>query len=172
MSEFVQAVSSGTGIIIFLAVQFLAMFIIPVGLPGTFVQVAAAGVMAFATDKIGWGAVALFLVMALIGEGIEFLSGRWGTRKFGGSSKAGWGALIGGIIGAIVGVPVPVIGSVIGAFLGTFIGAVTGEMIHQKKLEPNVRVGVGAVVGRAIAVAVKLSLAMIILILSIVFVVT
>ena len=33
------------------------------------------------------------------------------ARRYGGSKRAGWGALAGGLIGAVVGVPVPIIGS-------------------------------------------------------------
>jgi uncharacterized protein len=170
MSEVLNAVSSGTGVLVFFLAQIAGLFIIPIGLPGTFLQVGAAAVMAASTGRIGWLWVGLFLVIALIGEGIEFLSGQWGAKRFGGSKKAAWGALIGGFVGVLIGVPVPIIGSVIAAFIGTFAGSIVGEMIHQKSNAPNLKVGIGAVIGRAIGVGVKMSLGFIILIISVVLI--
>ena len=116
----------GLGLALFFVVQLVALAIVPLGLPGTFVQVGAAAVLTLASDgaHLGWWWVGTFLVLALVGEVVEFLSGQWGARRFGGSSAAAWGALAGGLIGAIVGgIPVPVVGSVIASFIGTFVGA-------------------------------------------------
>jgi uncharacterized protein YqgC (DUF456 family) len=143
---------------------------IPLGLPGTFLQVASAAVLAAATDgvRIGWGWVGVFLTLALVGEGIEFLSGQWGARRFGGSRASAWGALVGGLVGAVVGgIPLPLIGSMIMAFVGTFVGALVGEMYARRAVAPDLRVALGAVLGRAIGVATKLSLAFVMLIVSI-----
>jgi len=108
----------------------------------------------------------MFLGLALVGEVVEFLSGQWGTRRFGGSRRAGWGALIGGIIGAVVGgIPIPVIGAIVMSFVGTFVGALVGEMSAQRAA-PDVRVGLGALLGRAIGVATKLGIGMVIFITS------
>jgi uncharacterized protein len=173
MQEFWNVLSSSLWLILFFVINVAALFIIPIGLPGTFLQVLAAALLVIATGGqfMAWKWVLIFLALALIGEGIEFLSGQWGAKRFGGSNKAAWGALIGGIVGALIGVPVPVIGSVIAAFIGTFAGAILGEMHHQKSREPNLRVGMGAVIGRAIGVAAKLSIGLIILILSVAVVV-
>jgi uncharacterized protein len=125
----------------------------------------------FATsgEKMGWIWVAFFAVLGIVGEAIEFISGQWGAKRFGGSHGAAWGALIGGLLGAIFGgavIPIPVIGSLIMSFFGTFAGAIAGEMHVQRSREPNVRVGFGAVLGRALGVGFKLFIGFLIALLS------
>jgi uncharacterized protein len=142
---------------------------IPLGLPGLWLQIAACVTLVLASDgaRLGWGWVAVFGGLAIVGEIAEFLSGQWGARRFGGSRAAGWGALIGGIAGAIVGgIPIPVLGAVVMSFVGTFAGAIAGEMWARRHGALDLRIGFGAVLGRAIGVATKLALALVILILS------
>lgn len=163
-----MTVAAGVGLALFFFVQLAALVMIPLGLPGTFVQVGAAVALALASGGtlLGWGWVGIFVGLALVGEVIELLSGQWGTRRFGGSRRAGWGALIGGLVGMVVGgIPIPVIGAIVMSFVGTFVGAVIGEMSAQGAT-PDVRVGLGAVIGRAIGVAVKLGIGMVILVTS------
>jgi hypothetical protein len=153
-------------------VQVAGIVLIPFGLPGTFVQLAAAIVLAAATggQLLGWGWVAVFVVLTLFGELVEFLSGQWGARRFGGSPRAAWGALIGGVAGAVVGgIPIPVIGSIVMSFVGTFLGALIGELSATAR-RPELRVGFGAVVGRVVGVAVKLGIGMAMLVTSVVVV--
>jgi uncharacterized protein YqgC (DUF456 family) len=159
----------GLGVALYFVVHVLAVLMIPVGLPGTFVQVGAALALTLLTDgaRLGWTWVVVFFGLALVGEAIEFVSGQWGARRFGGSRHAAWGALIGGLVGAIVGgIPVPIIGSVIASFIGTFVGALAGEMYGRRAASLDLRVGIGAIVGRVIGVATKLSIAFFMLIVS------
>jgi uncharacterized protein YqgC (DUF456 family) len=159
----------GLGVALYFAVLVVAVLMIPVGLPGTFVQVGAALALTVLTDgaRLGWTWVLVFLGLALVGEAVEFVSGQWGARRFGGSRHAAWGALIGGIVGAVVGgIPVPIVGSVIASFIGTFVGALAGEMYGRQTASLELRVGIGAVVGRVIGVATKLSIAFFVLIVS------
>ena len=155
-------------LVIFFIAHAAGLVLIPLGLPGTFLQVLAAAALALATARISWLWVGVFLGMALAGELIDLLAGQWGAQRFGGSKSAAWGALLGGLAGALVGgIPIPLIGNIIMAFAGTFAGALLGEMRHQKKLTPDLRVGLGAILGRAVGVAAKLSLGIIILIISV-----
>jgi uncharacterized protein YqgC (DUF456 family) len=157
------------GLFAFFAVQIVALLMIPLGLPGLWLQIAACVAVVLASDgaRLGWGWVAVFGGLAIVGEVVEFLSGQWGARRFGGSHAAGWGALAGGIAGAFVGgIPIPVLGAVVMSFVGTFAGAVAGEMWARRHSAPDLRIGLGAVLGRAIGVATKLALALVILILS------
>jgi uncharacterized protein YqgC (DUF456 family) len=168
VTEALRLLGQSAGVALFFLTQLVALVMIPLGLPGTFVQVGAIAVMTLATGgaRMGWGWVALALGLALVGELVEFLSGQWGARRWGGSRRAAWGALIGGIVGAFVGgIPVPVVGSVVMSFIGTFAGAILGEL-SATRAAPNLRVGYGALVGRAVGVATKLSLALVILIMS------
>jgi len=145
-----------------LSLAGLAM--IPLGLPGLWVMVV--GILAY-----GWltgfrtvsvATIAIVLALAFIGEIIENWIGFRYAKRYGGSSRSGWGALIGGLIGAVIGVPVAVIGSVIGAFLGSFIGAALFEYTNSRHAGVATRAGWGAVVGRAAGAAVKIALGVII----------
>jgi uncharacterized protein YqgC (DUF456 family) len=125
--------------------------------------------MAILSDgtRMSWTWVVVFALLALFGEAVEFFCGQWGARRFGGSRAAGWGALAGGIIGAFVGgIPLPIVGALLMSFFGTFVGAIAGEMWQRGQLEPDLRVGTGALVGRVVGVATKLCVAFVILILS------
>ena len=137
-------------------VMFLSLMLIPLGLPGTWVMIAAGmGYGYLAGDGIGFPTLVIVFALAIIGELIEFTLAARYTRKYGGSRRAGWGAIIGGIIGAIVGVPVPIIGSVIGAFAGAFLGALVAERTRGGTTGNATRVATGALIGRAAAVAAK-----------------
>ena len=145
-------------VLLFAAVLLLSLFLIPLGLPGTWIMLGAAiGYDALMPgDPVGWFTIGATMVLAAIAEVFEFtLSTRY-TKKYGGSRRAGWGAIIGGIVGAIVGVPVPIIGSVIGAFAGSFIGALVAEYSRREATAGTAtRVATGALIGRVVAAAMK-----------------
>lgn len=149
-------------VIILIVVLVGAMMLIPLGLPGTWVMVGAALVYDIAVQGgIGTVTVAGTAVLALIGELLEFsLAARY-TRRYGGSRRAGWGAILGGLVGAFVGVPVPVIGPVIGAFLGAFLGALAAEWTVRGDHRAATRVATGALLGRVAAAAMKVALGMV-----------
>src|SRR6185436_13796029 len=131
-----------SGAIAIVLVQVVALCMIPLGLPGTWLQVIAAAVAVWVMDRPR-GGVLVLIGLAIVGEIAETLSGRWGARRFGGSRRAAWGALIGGFAGLFVGTPVPVVGSLVMSFVGTFAGALAGEMMERGRLAPELRVGVG-----------------------------
>jgi uncharacterized protein len=141
--------------------QVAGLFLIPFGLPGTWVQVLALGVFAWSTGftTVGWVTIGVVAVLAVIAEILEFMLGGRFAQKYGGSRRAGWGAILGGLVGAFVGIPVPIIGSVIGAFVGAFVGAALLELTARPEWRSEwrgaVRVGWGAFVGRLAAVALK-----------------
>jgi uncharacterized protein YqgC (DUF456 family) len=152
-------------VLVFAAVLLLCLFLIPIGLPGTWTMVGAAfGYDAIVGgNPIGWVTIVATAILALIAEIFEFaLSTRY-TRKYGGSRRAGWGAIIGGIVGAIVGVPVPIIGSVIGAFVGSFVGALIAEYTRREATAGTAtRVATGALIGRVVAAAMKTGIGVVI----------
>jgi uncharacterized protein YqgC (DUF456 family) len=144
------------------------ILMVPLGLPGLWVMLAAAIMYWLVIPAGGVGLVTVLAAGAIVivAEVLEYaISGRY-TRKYGGSSRASWGAILGGLAGAVVGVPVPVVGSLFGAFVGAFVGAFIGEMTMRRedRGEP-VRVATGALVGRAVAAAVKSGLGLVVAIL-------
>jgi uncharacterized protein YqgC (DUF456 family) len=138
----------------------VGLALIPLGLPGLWVILL--GIMGYGwlTDFSTLSAwlIGLVVALAFLGEIFESWIGFRYAQRYGGSRRAGWGALVGGLIGAVVGVPVPIIGSVIGGFLGAFLGAALFEFSHAPKTGTAARAGWGAVLGRAAAAAGKMAI--------------
>jgi hypothetical protein len=136
------------------------LLLIPFGLPGLWVIVLGIIGYGWLTDFHSMSALFLGGVIAFAGLG-EIVEARIGfsyARRYGGSGRAGWGALLGGLAGAVVGVPVPIIGSVVGGFIGAFIGAAVFEYTLARRSDVAARAGWGAVLGRAVAAAVKMAI--------------
>lgn len=138
--------------LLLIAIVLLSIFIIPFGLPGTWIIAAAAlGYRILVPDGgIGYFTVGIMFVLAVVSAIIEtWLSASY-AKKYGGSRRAGWGAILGGIVGAILGLPIPVIGSVIGAFAGAFVGAFVFEMTAGTDTAGSTKVATGAMIGRVV----------------------
>ena len=153
-------------ILLLSVILVLSLILIPLGLPGTWIMVAAAlGYWILVpTGGVGMVTVIGTGLLALFGEIIEFsLSGRY-ARKYGGSRRAGWGAIIGGIVGAFVGVPVPIVGPVIGGFLGSFAGALVAELSRGSGGGAATRVAWGALIGRVTAAAAKVAIGIVMIV--------
>jgi uncharacterized protein len=145
---------------VFLALICLAgLALVALGLPGLWVITLAVLGYGALTDfrTVGWGTIVTVLALAGLGELLEAWLGFGLTRKYGGSKRAGWGALLGGVVGAAVGVPVPVVGSVIGALVGAFAGATLFEYSATWKVQGALRVGWGAFLGRVAANTAKIA---------------
>lgn len=155
-------------VLILAAICAVALFLVPLGLPGIWIMVAAAmGYdMLVPQAPIGWTAIGIAIGIGAVAEFLEFsLAGRY-ARKYGGSRRAGWGALLGGFVGAIMGVPVPIIGSMIGAFAGAFVGALAAEYTRREATAGTAtRVATGALIGRVVAAAMKTGLGLMIAVL-------
>jgi hypothetical protein len=150
------------GVLLVLAV-LLGLVMIPFGFPGTLVIFVAAlcYYLLVPGGAIGLMTVVGVGVLMAIAEALEWvLAGRF-TRRYGGSKRAGWGAIIGGMIGAFMGVPIPIVGSVIGAFVGAFIGAFVFEWSGTKDHMGATRVAWGALLGRVTAAAVKVAIGLV-----------
>ncbi len=146
----------------------VGLLLVPLGLPGLWIMVGGILLYAGLTEYRSVGVVTMLVVLGLafLGEIVEWWIGYGMTRRYGGSRRAGWGALIGGIVGAVVGVPVPIVGSVIGAFVGSFGGAALFEYSLSGTAATAVRGGWGALVGRAFAAAAKVAIALVIAVIG------
>lgn len=146
------------------------LLIVPLGLPGLWVMVLGVLGYAWLTDyrSAGVGTIGIVVGLAFLGEIVEAWLGFRFAKRYGGSSRSGWGALLGGTVGAVVGVPVPIIGSVIGAFVGSFAGAALFEYLGSWKADAAMGAGWGAVLGRAAAGAAKIALGVVIGIVGVV----
>lgn len=151
-------------LLILAGVILLSLILIVLGLPGLWIMVASAVAynMVVAGDPIGWFTLVSVSILGIIAEVLEFtMSGQY-ARKYGGSRRAGWGAIIGGIVGAIVGFPVPIIGPIIGSFVGSFIGALAAEMTAGTTAGDSTRVAKGALIGRVVSTVLKIGIGFVI----------
>jgi len=156
--------------ILMLAAALTGLVLIPFGLPGLWLIVLAIIGYGWLTDfqTISAWFLIVVIALALVGELIEAWIGFRFAQRYGGSRRAGWGALVGGLVGALVGVPVPVIGSVIGGFVGAFVGAALFEYTRARHAEGAARAGWGAVLGRAAAVGIKMGLGVVLAVMGVV----
>jgi uncharacterized protein YqgC (DUF456 family) len=147
-------------LVLLLVGSVAGLLLIPFGLPGLWVIVLAIVGHGWLTDfrTLSAAFLALVLGLALAGELLEAWIGFRFARRYGGSRRAGWGALAGGLVGAVVGVPVPIIGSVIGGFVGAFVGAALFEYTSARHSGVAAKAGWGAVLGRAAAAGGKMAL--------------
>ena len=150
-------------LLILTAVMLLGLVMIPFGMPGTLVLFAGAlcYFLLVPAGGIGLTTVIAMGVMMAVAEGLEWVLTARYTKKYGGSRRAGWGAVIGGMIGAFVGVPVPIIGPIIGAFVGAFAGAFAFELSRGSSTGTSTRVAWGAFIGRVVAAAMKVAIGLV-----------
>lgn len=140
-------------------------------LPGNWAMLALAALCAvFLPEAEGtalgftWTAVIVLLVLASLGELIEFLASAAGAAKQGASRRAMAlslaGAAVGSVTGAIVGVPIPVVGPIIAAIgggaLGAFGGAYLGEYWKGRANHERLSISKGAMIGRVLGTVGKL----------------
>lgn len=142
----------------------LSLPLTAVGLPGTWAFLAGVCIWKTAAPSAGvsWAAVFIAMGLALVAEALEWMLATRYAAKYGGSRRAGWGALAGGVIGAIVGVPIPVVGSIVGSFLGAFLFALALEYSKHGEHDKAGRVAWGALLGRVVAAGVKVAIGVVV----------
>jgi uncharacterized protein YqgC (DUF456 family) len=140
------------------------LFLTAIGLPGNWLIVLTVAVCMWLWPDLHmfhlWTLIAL-VVLAGIGEVVEFLSGAIGVKKAGGTRWGAWGSIVGGILGGLFGtaiIPVPVVGTLVGLCVGAFAGATVLEFAGGRTVEQSYRSGRGAAIGRAFGVVAKLAI--------------
>lgn len=118
-------------------------------------------------------ALAIGLVLAILGEVLEAMAASYGAARFGGSrdKKAMFLVIVGCILGGIFGTPwFPIVGTLAGACLGAFLAATLYEyVVMEKQAGPSMHVGIGAVLGRVGGLFAKMFMGFAILAVAIVF---
>ncbi|MFP3948365.1 MAG: DUF456 family protein [Longimicrobiales bacterium] len=139
-----------------------ALFTIPFGLPGTWIMILVLLGMTV-VGEVAWVTWGILAGLALLAELIEWAVVAWMGKRYGGSSRAFWGALVGGIVGVLVGMPVPLFGPILAGVVGTFLGAAAVTLYETRSLETASRVGWGTALARIIAVGVKVGVGVVVL---------
>jgi uncharacterized protein YqgC (DUF456 family) len=151
------------GYIAWLLAMGVALLSIPIGVSGGWIALALALLydLFYNFHAIGWKALLAFALLLAIGEVVEALLGSLYVAKKGATRYGVLGAFVGGLVGAIAGSGVvPLFGTLIGSFVGAFLGAVGGEYLREQRLQPSVRVGMHALVGKVAASGIKFVLAL------------
>ena len=139
-------------------------------LPGTWVILAGTAVFDWimGSPAIGWGLLGTLLLLAALGEVLEFISGVLGAKRYAASRPAVVGAFIGGILGAIFGAGFGLgLGAIPGALLGAFGGAFAVEYARDQEFRQAWRSGLGALIGRMLGLVGKFAIAFVMILLII-----
>jgi uncharacterized protein YqgC (DUF456 family) len=172
--DILQAIGGWAGYIVWATLLLVASLLVYLGLGGNFIIIGLALVHALVTgfDPIGWPLLGVLLGLALVGELIEFVLGNFYVLKKGASGVGTAGGFVGGLLGAVAGNSLlPLAGAVLGSFVGAFLGCVAGEFWRRQRVEPSLRIGTHAFIGRLLAILVKhaLGLVMVFLVLRATF---
>jgi uncharacterized protein len=147
--------------ILLILVLLAAWALTLLGMPGNWLMVLATTVYAYfmpaeSAASIGWNVVVVLIILAALGEIIEFLAGSMGAAKAGGSKRGAalalLGSMIGGIVGIFIAMPIPVVGPIFAALFfaaaGAMTGAIIGEIWAGRHLDESWHIGKAAFVGR------------------------
>ncbi|MCF8030400.1 MAG: DUF456 domain-containing protein [Desulfohalobiaceae bacterium] len=152
-----------------LLLMLLAWASIFFSLPGNWINVALLGLwkLFYPEMPAGWWFFLGLLLLAAIGEALEFASQWWGGKRYGGSSRGNWGSLAGALVGAIVGAPFFLgVGALVGAVAGAFLGSLILELVSGKEVARAIHASKGAMLGRVLGFAAKAGLGMVLIVLA------
>jgi uncharacterized protein YqgC (DUF456 family) len=174
--SFLGAIRTMETLVLIIAVMLLLVGLVVgwgltvVGMPGNWLIVLLTAGFAWFIPSgervdVGVSTVVILLILASLGEILEFAAGAWGARRAGGSKRAAVlslvGSLVGGVLGLIVGFPFPPIGPVVGIILlaaaGATVGALIGERWSGQDWSEGWQVGKAAFAGRLWGTLAKLT---------------
>ncbi len=145
-------------LIIYLTLSFAGLIFVVIGLPGNFFILLLSTALAwyYKFEIIKLNILIVLLVLALLGELLEFALGIIGSKRKKSSNQAILGSIFFSIIGAIIFAPLFLgFGAIIGAFVGAFLGAFTVEYLKQKNVSVAYQSGLGAFMGKLGGTLVK-----------------
>lgn len=142
-----------------------ALVLVPLGLPGVWLMILVLLGMTV-LGEVAWMTWGILAGLALLAELVEWATVAWMGQRYGGSSRAFWGAVVGGIVGTLVGMPVPLFGPILAGVVGTFLGAGAVTLHETRSLETASRVGWGTALARTIAVGVKVAVGVVVLVVG------
>jgi uncharacterized protein YqgC (DUF456 family) len=142
----------GVSVLLLLGVVLIALGVILLAVPvAPAIGVIFAGVAAVAWAdgfaRIGWGMLAVLLVLTVVGSLADNVATLFGARKAGAS---GWG-VAGAAIGMLVGLPFGLPGIIAGPALGAFIA----EVIRNPDFKRAGLAGLGGLFGFALGIVAR-----------------
>ena len=161
-----ESVVHVAGLLLLLIACLASLASLLLGLPGTFFIVVAALVYGWATGfaAVQWSTVGWLLLLAVTGEGLEFLAGAASAARERPSRRVMVGALAGGFAGGLVGTSVLFgVGSLLGALVGAFAGAALAVVSEGGTLGSALSTGLAALRGRLLGFVLKAAIAVVML---------
>lgn len=160
-------------VILFTIFLIFAVLIQIMNLPGNWVAIIFLAIWNFigpasSTHELTLSFFIILIVMAGIGELLEWFIQLKVGKKLGSSTKGNIGGIIGSIIGAILLLPLFFgFGALLGALLGAFVGCLVVELIAGRPLQEAMKAAWGVFVGRFLGMGLKLGIGITIIWLSI-----
>ncbi|MBI4412299.1 MAG: DUF456 domain-containing protein [Deltaproteobacteria bacterium] len=155
----ILSILSSLGLVIYVLLLLAALLLVPLGFPGTWLMVVVSFVYSliadFQTGKSDFGILFVVILLAVVGEVLEFGIGVWGGKKMSVSNRTIVASLIGGVLGAFIGVPVLLIGSILGLFAGVFAGAFLSEILEKRDWRKGLQGALACFFSRITAMFVK-----------------
>jgi uncharacterized protein len=151
-------------LLILMLLNALCLVLVVFGIPGNWLMVLLTCLFAWWQREAGvfsGGTLVAIVILALMGELIEFLAGMLGARRSGTSWRGSIAAIFGAIIGALVGtfaIPIPLVGTLVGASVGAggavwVIETIRGQPV-DRSLQRAVHAGLGQIIGTSSKMAV------------------
>ena len=149
-----------------------------IALPGNWISIGALSLYVWLGPETGRAAIGIYvlvaaLLLAVLGELLEFAAAAVGAKRAGASRRSTLYALIGSvagaILGAVIGIPIPAVGSILAAILfggvGATLGAMYGEWSQGRPWRESWAIGHAAFWGRTMGMLGKLLAGMAIVLL-------
>jgi uncharacterized protein len=131
------------------------------GLPANWLILLAMGVWQWIHPQLGldWGFFILLLGLCVLGELVEFAAQLWGGKRFGGSRRGAWAAVLGAIVGGVLGAPFLFgLGAVPGSLLGAFAASFLVEVGQGYAFPAAYRAAWGAMYNKILGMVAKVGL--------------
>jgi uncharacterized protein len=153
---------------ILILLNALCLVLVVFGIPGNWLMVAVTCLFAWWQRDAGvfsGGTLIAIVVLALMGELIEFLAGMLGAKRSGTSWQGSIAAIFGAMLGALIGtfaIPVPLVGTLVGASVGAGLTVWVIETSRGQPAEHSLRRAVHAGMGQILGTSSKMAVGVVI----------
>lgn len=147
--------------VLFLAYLVFLLLLHAFGLPANWLILVSLGVWVWLHPELypGLGFFVLLLALCVLGEVVEFAAQLWGGRRYGGSRRGAWAAVIGAIVGGVMGAPLFFgLGAIPGSFLGAYAGSFLIELGQGYSVSTARRAAWGAMLNKVFGTVVKVGI--------------
>jgi hypothetical protein len=136
--------------------------LVPFALPGNWLIVISTSLLAWwrwEEQPFSIYTLIAIVVLAFIGELVEFFGGMGGAKRAGAGFRGSIGAIIGAISGAIIGTAfLPLVGTILGSCIGAGLGAWAMELTAGREMRQSVHLGFGAGLGQFLGTTTKFAI--------------